>query len=228
MKKILITIVAILTVSIGITACNSDTTDSSASAALTVEAEEAEEAKEAEFSFGSWDASTFTSPFLNISITFPEDVVVATDEQIKERTNVTHEMLQDNELFDETQSQMTNLLTKYDFIVVLSDQKSNIQLIHENVSLAASDKDMAVKDYIQGAVSELSKLPFEYKFEDTETVTLGGQEFTKLSSTAAGGSIIQDYYVISNGKYISSLIFTYSPDSAKSAASIISGITAAD
>lgn len=224
MKKALITIASILAVSTWITACSPNTAGTPESPVTTTA-----EVEEAEFSTGSWDGSTFTSPWLNIRITFPEDSIIATEEQIKEITGVASEIMQESKVSNEVQTKVAEFTTKYDFLVMMSDQMTNIQLIHENVSLTTLGKGISAKDYIEVVKTQLSALPdFGYEFEETETVTLGGQEFTKMSSTSSGGALIQDYYVVLKGDYISGLTVSYTPDSAESATSIISGIVAAD
>ena len=258
MKKNFIALASILAVSAWMTACSSGKTDFPEPPATTTaqgtetktdtaetetpetEASEAEtpetEAPKAkktsgssDFSTGAWDGYTFTNSWLGISITFPEDCIIATEEQIQEVLGAGQEVLINSGVANESQTKISDFTSAYDFMVNLPDGGSSIQLMHENVSIATLGKGISADDYLSSVKTQLASLTdYGYEVGEFETVTLGGQTFTKMPVTAFGGAMYQDYYAISNGKYVSSLIVSYLPDSAEMVEEIISGITAAE
>lgn len=233
MKKNLIVFTFALAAASWVTACGKANTDFPQPPAEAVVSETAETPETTapavtEFSTGSWDGYTFTSPWLNINFTFPEDCTIGTEEDIKRITGAGQEVLVNNDIVKESQTKISDFTTVYDFMVTLPDQISNIQLLHENVSIATLGKGISEEDYIKTLEEQLKLLTdFQYEISDTETVELGGRTFTKLPVSALGGAMLQEYYCISNGKYISSLIVTYVPESADTVQSIIEGITVA-
>ena len=188
----------------------------------------AEVKKTAEFSTGSWDGYTFTSPWLNLTFTFPEDCTISTEEDIKKVLGTGQEILVNNGVSNEVQYKVAEFTTAYDFMVILPDQSSNVQLVHENISVATLGKGMSASQYLDTVKEQLGALEdYSYEFKDYEDVNIGGQTFTKLSVSALGGAMLQDYYCISKGKYISSIIASYIPDSAETVEAVMAGVTAA-
>lgn len=231
MKKNLVVLSVGLILSAWLTACSSGNTQfpeppatSSAKDLETI----AEAGKTEEFSTGSWDGYTFTSPWLKLAFTFPEDCTISTEEEIQKVLGAGQEVLINNGVANESQYKVVEFTTAYDFMVFLADQTSNIQMVHENVSVATLGKGISAEKYLDAVKTQLSALKdYGYEFEEYETVNMGGQTFTRLSISALGGAMLQDYYCLSKGKYISSIIVTYTPDSAESVESIIAGVTAA-
>lgn len=87
---------------------------------------------------------------------------------------------------------------------------------------------MSASQYLDTVKEQLGALEdYGYEFKDYEDVNIGEQTFTKLSVSALGGAMLQDYYCISKGKYISSIIASYIPDSAETVEAVMAGITAA-
>ena len=86
---------------------------------------------------------------------------------------------------------------------------------------------MPAEQYLDAVKEQLGALEdYGYEFNDYEDVDIGGQTFTKLSVSALGGAMLQDYYCISKGKYISSIIASYMPDSAETIEAVMAGVTA--
>ena len=108
----------------------------------------------------------------------------------------------------------------------IRDRSSIVQMLHENVSVAALGKSMSAEQYLDAVKAQLGALEdYGYEFNDYEDVNIGGQTFTKFSVSALGGAMLQDYYCISKGKYISSIIASYIPDSAETIEAVMAGVT---
>ena len=85
---------------------------------------------------------------------------------------------------------------------------------------------MSAEQYLDAVKAQLGALEdYGYEFNDYEDVNIGGQTFTKFSVSALGGAMLQDYYCISKGKYISSIIASYIPDSAETIEAVMAGVT---
>lgn len=241
MKKTLITI-TVLALSAWMTACGSGntkfpeppkTTAVSADADVLEETDSADETTEEEtteassgsgsFSTGQWDGNTFITDWLDMKITFPDDVTIATEEEIKSLMGDTSDGT-----LKESEAKYIEFTTAYDFLVTLSDNATNFQLMHENVSLATMGKGISAEEYLDIAKEQFESIEdYNAEFSEVETVTLGGSEFLKLSVTIMGGVMMQDYYCVSNEKYVSSMIVSYLPETAEAVNSIMEGITTA-
>ncbi|RGC12927.1 hypothetical protein DWZ14_01525 [Enterocloster citroniae] len=229
MKKNVFILSAALLASAWLTACNSGNKQFPEPPATTEtkETETTAEVKKAvEFSTGSWNGHTFTSPWLNLAITFPEDCTISTEEDIKKMLGTGQEILVNNGVSNEAQYKAAEFTTTYDFMVILPDQSSIVQMLHENVSVAALGKSMSAEQYLDSVKAQLGALEdYGYEFNDYEDVNIGGQTFTKFSVSALGGAMLQDYYCISKGKYISSIIASYIPDSTETIEAVMAGVT---
>lgn len=165
---------------------------------------------------------------MNLTFTFPEDCTISTEEDIKKALGTGQEILVNNGVSNEVQYKVAEFTTAYDFMVILPDQSSNFQMVHENISVATLGKGMSAEQYLDSVKEQLGTLEdYGYEFNDYEDVNIGGQTFTKLSLSALGGALLQDYYCISKGKYISSIIASYIPDSAETVEAVMAGVTAA-
>lgn len=229
MKKNVFILSAALLASAWLTACNSGNKQFPEPPATTEtkETETTAEVKKAvEFSTGSWNGHTFTSPWLNLAITFPEDCTISTEEDIKKMLGTGQEILVNNGVSNEAQYKAAEFTTTYDFMVILPDQSSIVQMLHENVSVAALGKSMSAEQYLDSVKAQLGALEdYGYEFNDYEDVNIGGQTLTKFSVSALGGAMLQDYYCISKGKYISSIIASYIPDSTETIEAVMAGVT---
>ena len=134
MKKNILVLSAAFFTSAWLAACNSGNQPFPEPPAAT-EIKETETT--AEFSTGSWDGYIFTSPWLNLTFTFPEDCTISTEEDIKKVLGTGQEILVNNGVSNEVQYKVAEFTTAYDFMVILPDPSSNFQLVHENISVAA-------------------------------------------------------------------------------------------
>lgn len=160
---------------------------------------------------GVWRGTTYTNLWAGISIPFPEDAMVATEEQIlalidqaANNNGYSREQIEEN-LF-------------IDCFVQLPDKVANFQ-----VSIETNDylpmENMA--DYYKNNMGD------GYEVLGQEDVMLGGQMFTKVSTTVDlyNGIIgYQDFYMLEKGFYIAGLTVTYAPEEAADVEEILQGI----
>ena len=96
MKKTILVLSAAFLASVWLAACNSGNKPFPEPPEATEIKETettAEGKKTTEFSTGSWDGYTFTSPWLNLTFTFPEDCTISTEEDIKKTTSYNQRIL---------------------------------------------------------------------------------------------------------------------------------------
>lgn len=179
----------------------------------------------AEFSRGTWDGNTFTSNWLNMKVTFPDDVTIMTEEEIKQATGVGQDVLQDNGNYSDAELKEQEALSVYDFMVWLPDGSSNASLVYEDVLGRKMDGE-AYLAQVQEQLAAVADL--QYEFNEIENVTLGGNTFAKLHASAMGGSMYQDYYSMNKDGRMVSMIISYVPDSQEMAEEIVSSITTAE
>lgn len=185
----------------------------------------AESTDAAEFSRGTWDGNTFTSNWLNMKVTFPDDATIMTEEEIKQATGAGQEVLKDSGNVSDAQVSMSEALSVYDFMVWLPDGSSNASLVYEDVLGRKMDGE-AYLAQVQEQLAAVADL--QYEFNEIENVTLGGNTFAKLHASAMGGSMYQDYYSMNKDGRMVSMIISYLPDSQEMAEEIVSSITTAE
>lgn len=181
--------------------------------------------KESDFRTGSWDGLTFTNPWLNLVITFPEGSYIYTDEEVKTLLGAGQDILINNGNYTESQLTMAKALTVYDFMVALPDGQSNVQLVYENIKLTTGGKGIEPADYLELVSTQLKSVAdMQYETGQPSEVEIAGQTFTKLSATLMGGALCQDYYCIRIGDRMVTMNISYLPDSASTVEELVSGI----
>ena len=180
------------------------------------------------FQTGTWDELVFTNPWLGLTLTFPEDSYVCTEEEVQAVLGAGQEVLVNNGNYTEAQLKLSEATTVYDFMVVLPDGQSNIQLAYENIKLTAGGMDISAEDYLNIVWEQVSKIAdMQYKKEGEEKVDLAGQSFAKLSASLMEGALYQDYYSICLGDHMVTMTVSYVPESKDVVNELIAGITAA-
>ncbi len=191
----------------------------------------AEPTDAAVFSRGIWDGTTFTNNWLNMKITFPDDVTIMTEEEIKQVREDTVDRLKNSGNvgdYSDAKFQIEETLFDYDFFVLLPDGVSNVSLYYELLLIG----DPANKDgeaYLTQAQEQLGEVAdLQYEFGEIENVTLGVNTFAKLHSSAMGGAMYQDVYSMRKGVHMVSMVINYLPDSQEMVDEIVSSITTAE
>ena len=167
------------------------------------------------------------APGWTLLLHFPEDCTISTEE-ILENAGTGQEILVNNGVSNEAQYKAAEFTTTYDFMVILPDQSSIVQMLHEKCFLLQPfGKSMSAEQYLDSVKAQLGALEdYGYEFNDYEDVNIGGQTFYEnFSVSALGGAMLQDYYCISKGKYISSIIASYIPDSTETIEAVMAGVT---
>lgn len=183
---------------------------------------------EPSFQTGTWDGFTFTNPWLNLTILFPEGSYIYSEEDMETVLGAGQDILINNGNYTEAQLTLAEALTVYDFMVELPDGNSNIQLAYENVKLTTGGKGIDAEDYLNLVSSQLSSITdMKYQIGNLSQEEIAGQTFAKLSTGIMDNTYYQDYYSIKVGDHMATLTVTYLPESASVIEELIQGITKA-
>jgi hypothetical protein len=194
----------------------------------TAKAQEETEGKSSGFQTGTWDGLTFTNPWLGISITMPEGSYVFTEEDMEAVLGAGKEVMINNGTYTDTQMEMSDALTIYDFMASLPDGQSSVQLACENTTVTTMGKGISEEEYLDAVSAQLLTIAdMQYEFGEKEEVELGGKKFVKLSGKLMGGAMYQDYYCISLDKRMAVMTVSYVPEGQADVEELIAGITAA-
>ncbi|MBR2926065.1 MAG: hypothetical protein IKC31_00620 [Clostridia bacterium] len=147
-----------------------------------------------EISRGTIKGDVYTSEYLGLSFTKPEEWVYSTDEEIAAALNLGADMI----LGENFKNALENNGTIYDMMVVDIVTRSNINVGFENLSKTFAS-NITVEQYIQAVKTQMESVAgMTVTFpESFETVKLGKTEFTKVECTATvqGVAMKQVYYL---------------------------------
>ena len=155
----------------------------------------------AEFSLGTWNGSTYTNDFLDLSYTLPENWIKYNDKQIAELMNLSSDLVYgDNEFLKEA--------AKLTSVYYLFTQDP---LINNNVSVFSEKTilDVTPEYYLSQVKTQLEAMSnIKYVIGETSSEYIGGIEYTTLEATIEDSNISQKYYVRKNGNYFMGIIAT--------------------
>lgn len=188
--------------------------------------------KSEDFKTGSFNGKVFTNEWTNMKFEFPEDFVIASQDEIKELVKQGNAgMYADNEKLEKAMNKAAELKLAYDFMVASADNSINFQLSYENLSLSVGGTSMDEKQYLDTALKPiLENEDLGYSIINEEKVTIAGKEFLRTSVSGYNGAIRQDMYCHKIENRMMVLAVTYVPDfpeAAETVSEIISKISTA-
>ncbi len=192
-------------------------TEDDAAAADDAAVEDAQEEDTSDDTAGEFVRGTLTdtgweSEYLGLRFTTPEDMVMASDEELAEMLGIGTDALSEAGDFSDAQLKMAELTSVYEMFAY--DASGN----NVNVTVEKTPVNMELEDYADAlAQTLLSITAISYEqIGEAETVELGGVEFIKCSfvGSSNGQSMNQDYYVTIKDQKPVSIIVSYSSDDA--------------
>lgn len=201
---IILMIIAILT----ITACNKSDAKST-------------------FKTGSFDGMVFTNEWSNLKFEFPEDLKIATQDEIKALVVQGNAGLyEDNEKLEKAMNKAAELKLAYDFLVTNDDGSFNIQLTYENLAMSVGGTKLDEKGYLDTALKPIFEdKSLGYELLKEEKVNIADKEFYKFSMSGFNGVIMQDMYCYKIEDRMIVFAVTYVPTLADKANEIVSKIS---
>lgn len=176
-------------------------------------AEEATEAAEEEateaFQFGEVSANVYENKLIGIGCELSSDWTFYTDEEILALNNLTMDYMD-----EETAEMVADASIIYDMYAMYSDGMSSININLENVGVA-SYALYSAKDSLENANSVLvetfESMGYENVSSEITTVTIGGEEFDALTTTASISGVDMHQLIFvkkCGGKYFANISIT--------------------
>lgn len=164
------------------------------------------------FTRGTQTEAGWESEYLGLRFTTPDDMVMATDEELAEMLGIGTDALSDAGDFSDAQLKLAELTSVYELFAY--DALGN----NVNVTVEKTPVNMSAEDYMDALAQTLlaiTAISYE-QISEPETVELGGIEFAKCSflGTTNGQSMYQDYYVRIVDNMPMSIIVSYVSDDA--------------
>ncbi len=151
---------------------------------------------------GVIDGNVYTNEYIGLTFTKPDSWIYSTDEEISEIMGATYDLVDSSDY----EAAVSNLVSVFDMMARDPETGNNANIVFENLSLSSSE-DITVDEYIEISKANLTEAlaDFSFTFDNTETVTLGGVEFTKLKCNATYMGVMnmnQFMYCTKLGKYM--------------------------
>lgn len=182
-----------------------------------------------DFKTGSFDGTVFTNEWANMKFTFPEDIVIASQDEIKDLMKQGNAGLYaDDEKLEKAINKAAELKLAYDFLVSNADGTLNFQLFYENLSLSIGGTNYTEKKYLDTSLEPvLANKDLGYELLNEGTRTIAGKEFLCYSLSGYNGIVMQDMYCYKQDNRMIIFAVTYTPDKEKEAADIVDKISVA-
>ena len=165
-------------------------------------------AENTDFTRGVVEDNVYTSEFAGLKFTAPDGWTFAKDDYILSMMNISLDVMGNN---NEITKAMLDQVAIYDAVCLDQSTGRSIMIEYENLAKEVPDPDsFTTQDYLDAIdkqLSAISAISFSKKSEP-ETVTVAGQEFTRVVYTAEanGATIEQVYYVRREGKFMLGII----------------------
>lgn len=180
------------------------------------------------FATGTWDGLTFTNPWLDMSVTLPEDSYIYTENDISVVLGAGQDVLINNGTFTDDQLKEAEIITVYDFMAAFPDSQGNIQLVYENTRYSPDGKEISEAGYLDVIAQQLASIEgMQFEIGEKEEVTLAGKTFTRLSTASMDQTMRQEFYCLRLGNRMATLTINYTPDSESMVRDLVAGITTA-
>ncbi len=172
-----------------------------------------EAVKDVDYERGIVSETGYESEWMGLRFTAPEGFIMATEDELLSLMGMSKEMLSED--FNSLQLKYAEMSSIYEFMCVAPDQSANINVASEKLMLS----NITEEQYVEVLKTQLANLAaMDITIDDkAETATLGGIDFTKLTSKVQyeGNSMYQEYYLRKhNGKMIVMAV-TYTDEAAK-------------
>lgn len=134
---------------------------------------------------GERSETSYTSTALGLQFILPENMVMASDDEINQMMQISADMMYEDPDTGEMILDYSKLNTVYEMMAIDVTNGSNVIVMSEKLPLAA----MTEEQYIAAMEQQMTQTTVDIDFGEPESYTLGTTEFTRLSySVAANGA----------------------------------------
>jgi len=179
------------------------------------------------FTIGAWNGNVFENSWLNMKFETDGEWNVYTDEEIAEISGIGQEVL--SELKGTSKKELEaamNLTTVYGFVIDKGIGEASIQLVFENLAKTKEGTKTTEEEYVDIVLDQLENLGYEV-IEEITDVKLADKNF-KLIKLSFQDLITQDFYVYKQGKYMVSMVVSYTDDYENTVKEFVDNITVLD
>lgn len=185
-----------LAVTLVMTACGSDAKTGSSDPKGSVEQgnEDADDSKEAEeYTVGKYTDTGYESEYMGFRFTTPEGCTLMTQEQLLQLAGVTIDVLADD--FNEQMMEHAKNAMIYELFAAYESTTTNINVILQPTDTSSITLDQVIDASVQ-QLEAMTAMDCTVS-DERSTVTIAGQEYTKLSvdTVANGASLKQEVYI---------------------------------
>lgn len=156
------------------------------------------QAPTAKFTRGTWDGNVYTSEFLGLTFTKPENWEIASDEEMEELFGISMDMM-------EADTDAAKQQVIFDMLVADPETNSNISFMFQNLSVIKGGKSITEEQFAKSIEEQSSALEgVTYVAGELKTATFGEKDYKYMSSTITmqGVEMNQIAIIRKEGNYI--------------------------
>lgn len=152
------------------------------------------------FSRGIWEGDVYTSEFLDLTFTKPDNWVIATDEEMEQLFGISMDMFDSEDMSDAAKQQVI-----FDMLVSDPETNSNISFMFQNLAVVKGGKAITEEQFAKSLEEQASALEgVTYKAGELQTIKFGENEYKYVNSTLTmqGVEMNQTAIIRKVGNYI--------------------------
>lgn len=181
-------------------------------------------------SMASWEGSVFTSEWAGIRIPLPEGWQIATNEQIRQLTSLSTELVSGVtgvKVKDMEKADVIYPMYITEYPLGYDGLNTNMLLCFQKLKAIENVTIKDAKEFLLAVKKQLDNTNLGYNIEVGQTKNIAGKEFILMTSTinlVPGYEMIQKYYSCIHDGYIISIIATASIDQEEKIDSLVDRI----
>ena len=161
-----------------------------------------EKQKEKTLERGVWKDNVYSNEFADITFKLPTGWVYSSDEEIAEMMNIGVDALDED---SEALAKLIEQTSVYDMVSNDPSTGASVMVMFEKTAMQVTT-DFYI-DKLKSGLEDVDTL--NYEIGDVTTENVAGYEYKVLSTTIPAYSMVQKYYVRSEGKIFIDILVTY-------------------
>jgi hypothetical protein len=164
---------------------------------------------------GTWsaDETVFTNEWSNIRFTVPEGYRAYSAEEVQAVVGAGADMLVNEGSMNQTQADISQMRSAYDFMVSNDISFPSVFLMYENLNIQTLLMGVSPEEYFDALVTQMMSVEsFGYEEVSRSDATLAGESWFVGTVSASGGMLYQDYFIRKLDGAIAAVCLTYSED----------------
>ena len=162
------------------------------------------------FSRGVISGGAYSSKYLGLRFTPPEDWVYASDEELAELMGASFEIIGEDIYGDETElaKEFAKQAVIYDMVAAAPDG-GNVQIMLENLSKSVGGTSLTAEGYADIVCTQLDAITeYQYTYSDVYYAQLGDKTFAVLDTGVEDYDMHQQFWLLRVDQYMLCITFT--------------------